>query len=247
MRILIVDDEPLACERIRTLLAAESDVEIVGECHDGRSALAAIAALSPDLVFLDVQMPEMDGFAVLHNIAPGRMPAVIFVTAFDQYAIRAFEVCALDYLLKPFDRERFTRALARGRAEYSRRGAGDLDTRLKNALEEWNNRRKYLDRLVIRSGGRVFFLRVEELDWIEAAGNYVRLHAGAEEHLYRETMARLESSLDPEKFARIHRSAIVNVDRVKELHPLFRGDYTVILRDGRELTLSKAYRDRLRL
>jgi two-component system LytT family response regulator len=247
MRILIVDDEPLACERIRTLLAAESDVEIVGECHDGRSALSAIAALSPDLVFLDVQMPEMDGFAVLQSIEPGRMPAVIFVTAFDQYAIRAFEVCALDYLLKPFDRERFARALARGRAEYRSRGAGDLDTRLKNALEEWNNRRKYLDRLVIRSGGRVFFLRVEELDWIEAAGNYVRLHAGTEEHLYRETMARLESSLDPEKFVRIHRSAIVNVDRVKELHPLFRGDYTVILRDGRELTLSKAYRDRLRL
>jgi two-component system LytT family response regulator len=247
MRILIVDDEPLACERIRTLLAAERDLEVVGECHDGRSAVAAIASLGPDLVFLDVQMPEMDGFAVLQSIDPGRMPAVIFVTAFDQYAIRAFEVCALDYLLKPFDRERFAKALARGRGEHLRRGAGDLDQRLKNALEEWNSRRKYLDRLVIRSGGRVFFLRIEELDWIEAAGNYVRLHAGREEHLYRETMARLEAALDPEKFARIHRSTIVNVDRVKEMHPLFRGDYTVILRDGRELTLSKAYRDRLRL
>ncbi len=247
MRILIVDDEPLACERIRTLLATEPDIEIVGECHDGGSAVSAIASLSPELVFLDVQMPEMDGFTVLQNIAPGRMPAVIFVTAFDQYAIRAFEVCALDYLLKPFDRERFSRALARARVEHLRRGAGDIERRLQSALEEWNTRRKFLDRLVIRSGGRVFFLRVEELDWIEAAGNYVRLHAGAEEHLYRETMARLESSLDPEKFARIHRSAIVNVDRVKELHPLFRGDYTVILRDGRELTLSKTYRDRLRL
>jgi len=247
MRILIVDDEPLACERIRTLLATEPDIEIVGECHDGSSAVSAIASLSPELVFLDVQMPEMDGFTVLQNIAPGRMPAVIFVTAFDQYAIRAFEVCALDYLLKPFDRERFSRALARARVEHLRRGAGDIERRLQSALEEWNTSRKFLDRLVIRSGGRVFFLRVEELDWIEAAGNYVRLHAGAEEHLYRETMARLESSLDPEKFARIHRSAIVNVDRVKELHPLFRGDYTVILRDGRELTLSKTYRDRLRL
>ena len=241
MRVLIVDDEPLACERIRTLLAGERGIEIAGECHDGKSAVDAIRRLAPDLVFLDVQMPEMDGFGVLERLNRDRMPAVIFVTAFDQYAIKAFEVCALDYLLKPFDRERFAKALARARS------SGDLTARLGALLEEWSGRRKYLDRLVIRSGGRVFFLRVEEIDWIESAGNYVRLHCGNEGHLYRETMARMESSLDPARFARIHRSTIVNVERVKELHPLFRGDYTVILRNGRELTLSKGYRGRLAL
>ncbi|MBZ5623467.1 MAG: LytTR family DNA-binding domain-containing protein [Acidobacteriia bacterium] len=247
MRVLIIDDEPLACERIRGLLAGEPGIEILGECHDGRAAVTAIRNLTPDLVFLDVQMPEMDGFAVLQQLASDVMPVVIFVTAFDQYAIKAFEVCALDYLLKPFDRDRFSKALSRGKVEYERRSAGDLSSRLRSVLDEWQGRKPCLDRLVIRSGGRVFFLRVDELDWVEAAGNYVRLHAGREEYLYRETMSRLEASLDPEKFARIHRSAMVNVERVKELHPLFRGDYTVILRDGRKLTLSKAYRDRLRL
>jgi two-component system LytT family response regulator len=238
MRVLIVDDEPLACERLRMLLESERDVEIAGECHDGLTAVEAIRKLAPDLVFLDVQMPEMDGFAVLEAL--DTPPAVIFVTAYDQFAIKAFEVHALDYLLKPFDRERFSKALARAHS-------GDLDARLRSLLAELRTRRKYNDRLVVSAGGRVVFLRVDELDWIEAAGNYVRLHAGRDEYLHRETMARLEACLDPEKFARIHRSTIVNVDRVKELHPLFRGDYTVVLRDGRELTLAKAYRERLRV
>ena len=238
MRVLIVDDEPLACERIRGLLASERDIEIAGECHDGRSAAAAIRRLAPDLVFLDVQMPEMDGLAVLQSL--DRMPAVIFVTAYDQFAIKAFEVHAVDYLLKPFDRERFFKALERARR-------GDLDVRLRGLIEELRGRKEFLDRLVVRAGGRVLFLRVDELDYIEAAGNYVRLHADGEEYLYRETMARLEAALDPAKFARIHRSTIVNVDRVKELYPLFRGDYTVVLRDGRQLTLAKSYRGRLRV
>ncbi|HXB70356.1 MAG TPA: LytTR family DNA-binding domain-containing protein [Candidatus Acidoferrales bacterium] len=238
MRVLIVDDEPLACERIRTLLAGESDIEIAGECHDGRSAVDAIRRIAPDLVFLDVQMPEMDGFAVLQAVE--RMPAVIFVTAFDQFAIKAFEVHALDYLLKPFDRERFHRALARARR-------GDLDGRLRGLMAELRGRKEYLERLVVRAGGRVLFLRVDELDYIEAAGNYVRLHAGGDEYLYRETMSHLETSLDPAQFARIHRSTMVNVNRVKELYPLFRGDYTVVLRDGRQLTLAKSYRERLRV
>ena len=247
MRVLIVDDEPLACERIRTLLADEPLIELAGECHDGRSAAAAIRGSKPDLVFLDVQMPEMDGFQVLESVDPSAMPVVIFVTAFDRYAIKAFEVCALDYLLKPFDRARFRKALARGRAEFERRSDGDLSARLRAVLDDWKGRKQFLDRLVIRSGGRVFFLRAEELDWVEAAGNYVRLHCGQEEYLYRETMAKLEAALDPARFARIHRSTIVNVERVKELHPMFRGDYVVILRDGRRLTLSKAYRGRLRI
>jgi len=247
MRVLIVDDEPLACERIRTLLAEHGDIAVVGECRDGRSAAKAMKARAPDLVFLDVQMPEMDGFAVLDEVGAEAAPVIIFVTAFDQYAIKAFEVCALDYLLKPFDRERFLQALARGRAECERRAAGDLSARLRSVLEEWQAGKKYVDRLVIRSGGRVLFLRVDEVDWVEAAGNYVRLHAGSEEYLYRETMARLEAMLDPERFARIHRSAMVNVERVKELQPMFHGDYAVILRNGRQLTLSKGYRGRLRI
>jgi two-component system LytT family response regulator len=245
MRVLIVDDEPLACERLRTLLAAERDITIVAECHDGRAAVAAIQDLAPDLVFLDVQMPEMDGFAVLEALR--EPPVVIFVTAFDQFAIRAFEVCALDYLLKPFDRERFGKALGRGRAECERRSASDLGARLQSLLAELRGRKRYLDRIVVRFGGRVLLLKVEELDWIEAAGNYVRLHSGAEEYLYRETLSRMEAALDPARFVRIHRSSIVNVDRIKELHPLFRGDYTVVLRDGRELTLSKSYRERLKV
>jgi two-component system, LytTR family, response regulator len=248
MRVLIVDDEPLACERIRTLLASESGIELAGECHDGVAAVRAIRELRPDVVFLDVQMPEMNGFQVLEQFEIAALPVVIFVTAFDHYAIKAFEVCALDYLLKPFDRDRFSKALTRVRTELERRSTSDFSVRLRAVLEDWQQHRKpYLERLVIRSGGRVLFLRVDELDWVEAAGNYVRLHVGQEEYLHRETMSRLEAVLDPARFARIHRSSIVNVDQVKELHPLFRGDYIVILRDGRRLTLSKAYRDRLRV
>ena len=245
MRVLIVDDEPLACERLRSLLASEPGVEIAGECRDGKSALRAIQKLAPDLVFLDVQMPEMDGFAVLAHLPSP--PAIIFVTAFDKFAIKAFEVCALDYLLKPFDRERFSTALARGRAECERRSKSDLDTRLRSLLDQLREKRDYVDRIVVRSGGRVLFVHVDELDWIESAGNYVRLRAGDDEYLHRETMAHMEALLDPAKFARIHRSTIVNVKRVKELHPLFRGDYQVTLKDGRKLTLSKAYRARLDL
>jgi two-component system LytT family response regulator len=244
LRALIVDDEPLARERIRTLLADEQDVEIAGECGDGESAVAAIRKLAPDLVFLDVQMPEMDGFGVLEQVGHSAMPVVVFVTAFDQYAVQAFEACALDYLLKPFDRERFSKAMSRVRIESGRRAAGDLDARLHALMDEWKQRKKPPDRLVIRSGGRISFVRLDELDWLEAAGNYVRLHAGKEEYLYRMTMSQMETCL-PEKFVRIHRSSIVNIDRIKELHPLFRGDYAVILRSGHQLTLSKAYRDRL--
>jgi two-component system LytT family response regulator len=245
MRVLIVDDEPLACERLRTILDGEPGVEIVGECRDGNSAVAAIHKLSPDLVFLDVQMPEVDGFAVLEQLDPQRMPAIVFVTAYDQYAIKAFEVAALDYLLKPFDRERFGKALARGCMEHERRNSPDVNARLLSALTEWKQRKQYVERLVVRSGGRVFFLRADELDCIEAAGNYVRLHVGKEEYLHRETMGNIEKSLDPERFARVHRSWIVNVDRVKVLEPMFRGDYTVVLKDGRRVLMSKAYRDRL--
>ena len=215
IRTLIVDDEPLARERIRMLLEDQSDLEIVTESANGTEALRDIQRVAPDLVFLDIQMPELTGFEVLDRLDPARIPIIIFVTAYDQYALQAFEVCALDYLLKPFDRERFNRALARARTELDRRKAGHVNDQVLKLLSELQQRKKYLEKLIIRDGGRVFFLRADEIDWIEAAGNYVRLHAGKEEYLYRETMLNLEAQLNSERFARIHRSAIVNTERIK--------------------------------
>ncbi len=243
IRALIVDDEPLGRQRIRSLLKEEADLEIVGECGNGRDAVAAIRDQQPDLVFLDVQMPGLDGFGVLEAVGPEQMPAVIFVTAHDNYALRAFEVHALDYLLKPFDRQRLRQALQRARQQITQR---DKTVGQYNALlEDVQSNRKILDRLVIKSSGRVFFLKTEEIDWIEAAGNYLRLHVGGEVHLLRETMTNLETRLNSGKFIRIHRSTIVNIERIKELRPMFHGDYLVLLHDKTELTLSRSYRPRL--
>ena len=243
IRTLIVDDEPLGRERIRTLLRDDAEVEVAGECASGREALAAIAKLKPDLLFLDVQMPEMDGFEVLASIAGGEMPAVIFVTAYDQYAVKAFQVHALDYLLKSFDRERFGQAVARAKAEIANGRKEKLDERLAALLEDIEGRRARPTRLIVRSAGRILFLRVEEIDWISAADNYVCLHVGRDAHLMRATMSAIEERLDPGRFLRIHRSTIVNLDRIRELKPLFHGDYAVHLRDGTELVLSRNYRE----
>jgi two-component system LytT family response regulator len=245
IRTLIVDDEPLGRERIRTLLADDPEIEVTGECPDGRQAIADIERHKPDLVFLDVQMPEVDGFAVLDAIAGERMPAIIFVTAYDRYAVQAFEVQALDYLLKSFDRERFQAALQRAKEEIRRSKEGFLNERLAGLLEDLQTKQKRLTRLVVKSAGRIVFLRVEEIDWVEAADNYVRVHAGRESHLLRETLQSLESRLSPEKFLRIHRSTLVNLDRIRELRPIFHGDYLVRLNDGTELTLSRNYREKL--
>ncbi len=245
IRTLIVDDEPLARERIRTLLADESDIEIIGECANGLEAVAAIQSQKTDLVFLDVQMPELDGFGVLEKISAEKMPAIIFVTAYDQYALRAFEVHALDYLLKPFDRERFDQALRRARLQIQQATSGDLNQKLLALLEDLRAEKKWLERLVIKSGGRVFFLKIDEIDWIEAAGNYVRLHIQREAHLLRETIKNLETQLDPNKFLRISRSTIVRIDRIKELQPWFHGEYAIILQDGTQLTSSRGYREKL--
>jgi two-component system, LytTR family, response regulator len=235
---VIADDEPLARERIRTLLGRESDVEVVGECADGSTAIEVIQRQQPDLVFLDVQMPEVGGFEVLEAVGAERAPAVIFVTAYDQYAVRAFEVNALDYLLKPFDRERFRKAMARGRAELEGEGGR---RRLMALLEHLRSDRRVERRLVLKSGGRISFLRAAEVDWIEAAGNYLRLHAGKESHLLRETMKGIEERLDPGTFVRIHRSVIVNVDRIAVLEAAFHGEYWVVLRDGTRLASSRSY------
>jgi two-component system, LytTR family, response regulator len=240
LRALIVDDEPLARERISTLLARHPDVEIAGECATGRKAVATIRKERPDLVFIDVQMPEMNGFDVVEAIGPNEIPAEIFVTAYDKYALRAFDVYALDYLLKPFDRERFDKALDRAREHLDLRRGDDFAERLVRMLAARES-----NRIVIRSGGRVMFLRTTEIDWIEAAGNYLRVHAGRDEHLLRETLNDLLSRLDAGRFVRIHRSTIVNIDKIKKLEPLFHGDLQVILQNGVKLTLSRTYRAEL--
>ena len=244
IRTLIVDDEPLARERIRQLLHKEPDIEILGECADGRDALAAIGRYKPDLIFLDVQMPELDGFGVLDQLERRVMPAIVFVTAYDQFALRAFEVHALDYLLKPFDSGRFKKALERARERIQRLPADDLSRRISELLADLKPAPKQ-NRLAIKSGGKVLVLKIDDIDWVEAADNYVNLHIGNESHLHRETMAALEARFPAEKFMRISRSTMVNIERIKELQPMFHGEYSVILRNGTRLTLSRGYREKL--
>src|SRR5689334_1968597 len=245
IRALIVDDEPLARRRIRSLLAHDSSVDVIGECSDGLKAVTAISELTPDLVFLDVQMPAMDGFEVIQTIGPEQMPTVIFVTAYDQYALKAFEVNALDYLLKPFDRSRFQKTLERAKTMITRLQNGDVNHQLLSLLADLRREQGTLDRFIIKSGGRVVFLRVEEIDWMRTVGNYVRLQVGRDSHLMRETMTAMEAKLNPDRFMRIHRSTIVNLDRVREVQPWAKGEYVVIMRDGTRLIMSRRYRERL--
>jgi two-component system, LytTR family, response regulator len=245
IKVLVVDDEPLARERLTTLLSQEPDVEQVTPARDGEEAITTIHDDSPDLVFLDVQMPQMNGFDVIEAVGSDKMPLVIFVTAYDQHALKAFQVRALDYLLKPFDRQRFTDALQRARKQLERDETGDLGRRLLALVKDLRRDQPRSDRLVVKSGGRLFFLRADEIDWVEAAGNYVRLHVGPASHLLRETMNAIEGRLDPEKFFRIHRSRIVNMERIQELQPWLNGEYAVLLRTGTRLTLSRGYREKL--
>ena len=254
VRALIVDDEPAARAAIRALVAADPDITVVGECADGRSALDAIRAHAPHLLFLDVQMPEMDGFSMLRQLDPAELPVIVFTTAYDQYALRAFEVHALDYLLKPFDDDRFQDAVTRAKEQVRRGRIGALSGQLLALLDTvagppgapaTPRNGRYLKRLVIKSGGRVTVLGVKEVDWVEADGDYVKIHAGKRWHLLRETMKRLEAELDPGRFVRIHRSTIVNIERVSELQPFFRGEYVVLLHDGTSLKLSRGYKERL--
>lgn len=246
IRAMIVDDEPPARRNLRALLKRDPEIELVRECGNGREAVAAIRALAPDLVFLDVQMPELDGFAVLDRLAGQPLPVIIFVTAYDQYALKAFEVSALDYLLKPFSDERFGKALEQAKRLLAQQDSIELGRkllRLMGARDLDPNAPRYLTRLMVKTTGRVIFVRTDEIDWIEAYDNYVRLHTGGKAHLLRQTMNELEASLNPEQFARIHRSTIVNLDRVRELHPHFNGESVVILHDGTELKLSRSRKD----
>lgn len=245
IRALIVDDEPIARRGIRIQLETQPQIEIIGECANGLEAVAAIQEQSPHLVFLDVQMPEMDGFEVIEAVGVENMPAVVFVTAYDKYALRAFEVHAVDYLLKPFDHERFLGALDHATASIDRRATGELGDKLRVLLEEHRPARKYLERLVVKSGGRIFFLDVAEIDFIEAADNYVELHFGKRSHLIRQTLSHLEARLDPDRFVRIRHSTIVNLRRIKELRPSSGGEYDVLLLSGEVLESSRRYRKKL--
>jgi two-component system LytT family response regulator len=246
IRVLIVDDESLARDRTRQLLEEEPGVEIVGECASGPEAVAAIESIGPDLVLLDVQMPGMDGFAVLAKVSPGRLPAVVFVTAHDEHALEAFQVHALDYLLKPFDAERLRESLQRARERIRSAPPHAFDRRILAMLADLKPRARKLDRIVLRAGGRLSFLKTDEVDWIEGEGNYLRVHAGKQSYLLRETLSDIEARLDPARFVRIHKSTIVNTERIREIQPLFNGAHSVLLHDGTRLTWSRGYRSQLR-
>jgi two-component system, LytTR family, response regulator len=252
IKTVIVDDEPLARRNLRLLLEQDAQIEIIGECRNGKEAVKTIEGSRPDLIFLDIQMPEMDGFDVLEAVGAEHVHAIVFVTAFDQYALKAFEVHALDYLLKPFDDLRFTQALQRAKLQIETREINKVSKRLLALLEERESKKEdsnrsqtYLSRLMVKLASRVVLLKVDDIDWIEADGNYAKLHVGKKAHLLREKMHDLEAQLDPQRFVRIHRSIIVNLERIKELHPHFNGDYIVVLEDGSQLKLSRSRRENL--
>ena len=243
---LLVDDEPLAREGLRMLLSQDPEIAAIHEARNGREAVAAIRELHPDLVFLDIQMPEMDGFEVVRQIGADRMPAVVFVTAHDDHAIQAFEVNALDYLLKPVTRERFAKALARAKTRLHVEPADEANRQIVMLLESIAAPHRFLKRLAVRSAGKIVLVDVEDVEWIEAAENYVELHVGRAGHLVHTSMNTLEKALDPERFVRIHRSAIVNIGRIRELQPAMHGEYVVILASGARLQSGRAYNERLR-
>lgn len=246
IRVLIVDDEPLAREKIRDLLNNEDHFETIGEAANGLEAVSAVKEKSPDLVFLDVQMPELNGFGVVEKLNGKNIPQIIFVTAYDEYALQAFKVHALDYLLKPFDQDRFQDAITRARENIELKKNSDFTEKLRELLQDVAPGEKYLDRLIVKSGGRIFFIQTEKIDWIEAADNYVTVHTGEKEYLVRDTMSNMEKKLSPEKFIRVHRSSIVNIEQIKEIQPWFNHEYKILLKDDTKLTLSRKYRENLK-
>ena len=245
IRTIIVDDEPLACRRVHRLLRADEEIQVLALCTNGEQAVEAIHHHHPHLLFLDIQMPGMDGFEVLEAIDKRKLPQIIFITAYDRYAIQAFEVHAVDYLLKPFDRERFEKAVDRAKEFIRHNQQTNISKELEALREEIRLKPAYLDRFVIKTGGRIYFLKSQHIDWIEAQGKYVAIHSGKESHVLREGISSVEEDLDPQKFVRIHRSTIVNIERVKELNPWFHGDCKITLQDGTQLMLSRHYRQRL--
>jgi two-component system, LytTR family, response regulator len=244
IRVLIIDDETLARDRLRDLLNYDSDIEIIGECANGKAALESIKELTPDLIFLDIQMPEMNGISVIEALDPTKLPYIIFVTAYDQYAVKAFDLYAMDYLLKPFCRDRFEKSMCRVKEQINGQNR-NFNKQIISLLEEFKNSSSHADRLVVKTNGRILFLKTNEIDWIKAEGNYVKLYAGKNSYLIRDTISNLETKLNGKIFRRIHRSSIVNIDSIKELQPLFHGEYCVLLHDGTQLTLSRNYRESL--
>ena len=250
IRVLIVDDEPVARRGLRNQLKNAVDVEIIGEAGNGRDAVDTIIKRRPDLVFLDVQMPLLDGFRVVETLAEKHLPpAIVFVTAFDEHAIRAFEINALDYLLKPVDPKRLQKTLQRAREQIRSTRTDERDEKLfallRDIQSEKAEKNEHLQRFVVKKAGRIFFLDTSEVEWISSGGNYVELHSKGKTHLLRDTMDHLEDKLNPLEFVRIRRSTIVRTDVVKELHPLFNGEYALFLKDGTQLQSSRRYRKNL--
>lgn len=264
IRALVVDDESLAREALMVMLGDDPEIVVVAECRNGKEAVTVIREQSPDVVFLDIQMPEMDGFQVIEEVGVRQMPVTIFVTAYDKHALRAFEAHALDYLLKPFDHDRFNTALQRAKTYIRQQQLGEIsenlfamlqDMKLKTGGEspmDADNRnseraahREPIDRVVIKSGGRIYFLKIEDIDWVEGAGDYLSLHSGSQTHLIRETMGNFHAKLDSRKFLRIHRSTIVNIERIKDIRPLYKGEYVITLTSGISLKASRGYRHEL--
>lgn len=245
IKTIIVDDVELAREHVKILLN-DAEIEIVAECENGREAIETIQHLKPDLVFLDVQMPKIGGFEVIETIGAEKMPPVIFVTAYDEFALRAFEVNAVDYLLKPFDEERLAKAVERAKREIkNQEPSAEIEEKLRKLLKEVKTEPQYLKRIPVKSSRGTTLVLTEEIDWIAASGHYLELHAGSDKHLIREKLSQIETRLDPRKFIRIHRSTIVNIDHIKSLHPLFNGDQLIIMKDGQELNLSRTYCEKL--
>ena len=242
LQAVIVDDEAPARDRLRDLLGAEPDIAIVAECASGREAIAAATAHRPDLLFLDIQMPQVTGFDVLRKLPAGEFPVVIFTTAYDQHALQAFEVHALDYLLKPFKAARFKAAVQRAREHLQRRRGSEADSRILALLGQLRAAQTYTARFVIKSASRVVIVKASEIDWIESASNYALLHVGDKTHVQRETMRSLEEHLSPAQFVRVSRSTIVNIERIKELQPMMKGDYVVILSNGKQFTMTRGIR-----
>lgn len=248
IRVVIADDEPLARERIRTMLTGRDRYTVVAECGDGPETVTVLAERPVDLLFLDIQMPGLDGFQILESLQTTQLPIIVFVTAFNEHALRAFDVHALDYLLKPFDRVRFQTTLSRVEDLLDRRNGSELPTELRDFLRGLVNAPQPAVpvRFPVRANGEIYFIKADDVDWIDAEGNYVALHAGGRRHLVRETIKSLEARLDPAKFVRVHRSAIINLDRLRKLQPYFHGEYVITLQDGTTLTSSRTYSDRLR-
>jgi two-component system LytT family response regulator len=245
LRLIVVDDEPLARAGIRKLLERDADIEVVGECGDGAEAVVAIIDKQPDAVLLDIKMPELSGLDVVRTIGVERMPPVVFITAYDEHALRAFELHAMDYLLKPFDDERFMATIARLKQLHRTRAAAQLSDKLLNVLQDTPRPSRYLPRIVVRDNGRTLLLRSSDVEWIEAADYYAKIHVAGKSHLLRETMNELEARLDPDVFFRVHRSAIVNLEKVKEIQPYTRGEHVVIMNSGAKVRLSRGRRDKL--